>query len=732
MNKAVRLTMILIGLTVLLTPLAPMTSTSGAAATAGPPDRRFGAVETYDAPDAATAMGAGWTRVPFLWAQMQPNGAHEWIPPISDEVLALEIAQGRQPVGLVITTPAWATDTSIGPGVPYGLHSGHNDSHNLWANFLRGLVRTYAGRIDHWIIWNEPDVWDPAHPGYTWGGSVADFLQLQRVAYATIKETNPGATVIFSGTSYWWDAAYGRDLYFRRYLDVLVQDGNALGNSYYCDAVALHVYFQPDFVYSITALYHQLMREHGFDKPLWIVETNAAPSLDPQMPAPNARFAITLEEQAAYTIQAFAMGIAAGAARIAVFKMIDTSTDLAANPEPFGLLRADGSRRPAFNTYRVATTYMAGFQGGQLEQRPDVSIVTIPRASGTTTVLWTRTPSPVTVQVPARATSGTLVDMWGHRRGIAASGGVYTVQLPGASCTHGPPCIIGGPPYMIVEGDVDALPPPPAQPPPAATASDEGDAGAAQQPVGASPTLTSTLQPRYTVNLRPVAVKGARDVWHKRALPGYEIQLVAGPPFFLHRLVVVDGVVTRAQRSLSPLRVGLDDLPEALAEHSSFAHTSMITPYNWLSKSLPFTVEGLFDRVARYYERSPGCDTQVTVQLNGDWAFPSSILEQQADDCRATEEPSGVVVVAFATLTATATATPTPTVSPTPSSTATRRAPTPTPTAPPTDTATPTPSPTPSFAQRVIDNTSCIWTVLVAGVIIVGALLIYRDARKRA
>ncbi len=725
----------LVGLTSLLPGLSSATI-GNAPTTAGPPDPRFGAVETYDAPRAAYEMGVGWTRIPFLWAQMQPNGTHEWFPPISDEELAREIAQGRQPVGLVITTPAWATDTGIGPGVPYGLFTGHNDPNNQWANFLRRLVTTYAGRINQWIIWNEPDVWDAAHPGYTWGGSVEDFLQLQRVAYATIKESNPDATVVFSGTSYWWDAAYGRDLYFRRYLDRLVKDPSAPGNNYYCDAIALHVYFQPDFVYSITALYHQLMREHGFDKPIWIVETNAAPSLDPQMPAPNSRFAITLDEQAAYIIQAFAMGIAGGAARISVFKMIDTSTDIVANPEPFGLVRANGSRRPAFNTYRVATSYLAGFQAGQLEQRDDVSIVTVSRSSGTTTVMWTRTPSPATVQIPAQSGSATLVDMWGNRRAISASDGVYTVSLPGASCTHGPPCIIGGPPYLIVEGTVDAAPPL-AQPLPPTTA-DESQPGASgaqgrqdeEETVNVAPTPTHI--PKYTVNLRPIEMKGARDVWHKRGLPGYQIELVAGPPVHLYQLTVVEGRVTEAQRSRKPLTVELKDLDRVRGQKPLSA--TMTTLYN-RRVLRPYTVEGLFDRVTQYYKNhpaSPACDTEVTVRLNGDWAFPRRIVERWADECEAEEEPSWMAVVAFATLTPTPTQVPTPTATSPPTATPSPTA-TPVPTATTTPSPSPTspPSPTPLPPQTTSGWSISLWMVLLAGVMLAGVLLIRRNGKKR-
>jgi hypothetical protein len=659
--KAVRLLVALIALAILLTP----NMSTAAPSADGPPDRRFGAIETYDAPAAASELGAGWTRVPFLWAQMQPNGTHEWFAPISDEALALEISQGRQPVGLVITTPAWATDTSIGPGVPYGLHLGHDDPNNLWANYLRQLVGAYAGRIDHWIIWNEPDVWQAEHPGYTWGGSVNDFLQLQRVAYLTIKQTNPAASVIFSGTSYWWDAAYGRDLYFRRYLDALVQDLGAAGNNYYCDAVALHVYFQPDFVYSITALYHQLMREHGFDKPVWLVETNAAPSLDPQMPAPGGLFAITLDEQAAYIIQSFAMGIAGGASRISVFKMIDTSSDLAANPEPFGLVRADGSRRPAFTAYRVAATYLAGFQGGQLQQRDDANIVTVPRAGGTTTVVWTRTPAPVTLQVPAHAASATLVDMWGNRRSISASDGTYTLQLPGAVCTHVSPCIIGGAPLMIVEGAVDAVPPPAA----ASSAS--------------APTQTPTLAPAYAVSLQPDEIEAARDVWRERALPGYQLDLVAGPPFYRYLLTIVNEQVTRARRSLVPLADAQDD-----------SLTPMRTIFN-RQELAHLTIEGLFDQVERYYQDHPACDTQVTVKLDGAWAFPRRIVERWDEACETEGEPTRLEVLAFATLTSTPSPTPPPTFTPAATATAlpTATEPPPTPTATQSPSATPTPTP---------------------------------------
>ena len=174
-----------------------------ATAIAAGPDYRFGVVEAYAAPSAATALGAGWTRVTFEWNRIQPTSPDEWnVVPISDQTLANELGQGRQVVGLLITTPGWATDQGIGPGVPQGLYLPVEDPNNTWATFVRSIVSRYAGRIDHWTIWNEPEI--PAgSPDMTWGGSIEDFIQLLRVAYFAANEVNPNAVIHLPAITHW-------------------------------------------------------------------------------------------------------------------------------------------------------------------------------------------------------------------------------------------------------------------------------------------------------------------------------------------------------------------------------------------------------------------------------------------------------------------------------------------------------------------------------------------------
>lgn len=462
---------------------------------AAPSDIRFGAVEAYHAPAAAWQAGVAWERVRFHWAYIQAGGESNWDDgEFTDDVLAGELAAGREVVGLLIGLPDWANEN----GIPRGLYLPHTDPGNTWATFVRRIVGRYAGRINHWILWNEPDVWDSNHPGHTWDGSVQDFLQLNRVGYTTAKETNPNAVIHLAAFTHWWDAAYGRELYFQRFLTALVADPTAVGNNYYFDIVTLHLYFQPHYVYDITSFYYGLMGSYGIWKPIWIVETNAAPSMDPTWPVENPRFHISLEEQAAYMPQALAMGMAAGAQRIGIYKLIDTAEDKFANPEPFGLIRADGSYRPAFYTFQMATSMLAGATRTTRDRWDDVGQVTLEQPGGSTTVLFSRVPGPRTVQVSAHVPTATWLDMWGNGRTISSQDGFFTVEVPAAPCSQsaGEYCIIGGPTYYLIQGSPSNPPPPPVAPSPEPSLTT-----AATETL--TPTLTFTPLPSLTETVRP-------------------------------------------------------------------------------------------------------------------------------------------------------------------------------------------------------------------------------------
>ncbi len=440
----------LLGLLLLLVAAPPVQA-------GGIPDRRFGVIESYHAPADATALGAGWTRVTFEWNQIQPNGPDEWVEyPVPDSVIAAEVAAGREVVGLIIASPGWALAQFGGKNVPSGLDLPVDDPNNLWAVFVRRLVARHP-EIRHWIIWNEPDIWGTDFQ--SWGGDAESFARLLKVAYLAAHEANPDVIIHLPAVTHWWDANYGRELFIRRLLTALQADPEAAAHGYYFDAFTLHLYFNPDTLYDLPQLYYGILAEYGItDKPLWIVETNAPPSDDPAWPIPgNApRFRITQEDQANFVLEGFAMALAGGAQRIGFYKMRDLESDRV-NPEPFGLVRLDGSRRPAFTAWQTATRYLAGFRRAKLLRRDAAGVVQVARAGGWTTVVWARGPEPVEVDVPAHAAAARLVNWRGEVRTVAATGGSYHLTLPASPCTQpANPCLIGGETYLIVEGGVSS------------------------------------------------------------------------------------------------------------------------------------------------------------------------------------------------------------------------------------------------------------------------------------
>ena len=229
------------------------------------------------------------------------------------------------------------------------------------------------------------------------------------------------------------------------------------------------------------------------------------------------RFQVDLREQASFILQAYALGLSAGAERIAVYKLIDVG--LPPGGEPFGLLRPDHSRRPAYAAYRLVTQHYAGTQSGRTARDPLWAQVTLNRGGVTTRVLWARTTADVSLTIPALAAQATLIDQEGNTQILDGSSGSYALTLPAARCADvvlG--CIIGGPTILLVEEASSGQPstpvadtptPPAEQPsptleltlgtpssvPPVPTATALPTATATATP---TPTLTATATPSPT------------------------------------------------------------------------------------------------------------------------------------------------------------------------------------------------------------------------------------------
>ena len=423
-------------------------------------DHRLGIVQTYNAPEVATAIGAGWTRVYFSWADLQRDGAGSELNPFyfPSEVMKQELQANRQLVGLLIKTPAWASQSGGPLDVPSGLYLAYDDENNLWGQFVKKIVEQYQGNIDDWIIWNEPDICHNEQNTQAWNGSVEDYVQLLKVGYQAAKSVNPDANIVIGATTYWWDIQIcGRNQhYLTSILEAIQQDPDAAANNGFFDKVAINLYYDPDQIYNIITFYREQWKQHGFsNKELWLTETNSAPTTDAQHPRPSLCFEgadkcfdVTLEEQSNFLIQGWAMAMAAGAERLQYYKIMDSE-----NPPPdgpFGIKRQDGSLRPVYSSYQTAVTYLGGFQNATYTPDGEIRRVVVSRGKqGTTTVLWNMGLQAQSVNIDATANSALLVQPSGEFSTITPSDGQYTINLQPKQEQWDK---VGGEPLLLVEG----------------------------------------------------------------------------------------------------------------------------------------------------------------------------------------------------------------------------------------------------------------------------------------
>ncbi|HEV7662543.1 MAG TPA: hypothetical protein VGQ62_03335, partial [Chloroflexota bacterium] len=316
----------------------------------------MGAVDAFRAPQRASEMGVQWGRIMFDWSAIQRHGPDEWSFGWSDvDTARAERDAGRPMIGQFISTPSWASGTSDPKSPPIGLDLPLMDPRNVWATWVRACVSRFGGLIDTWVMWNEPDVWSDDNHAHQWTGTLEQYYQLLKVGYLAAKSANPRARVLLAGMTYWWDAAYGRQLYFDRLLRLMAADPDARANNWYFDAAVLQLYNDPRGLFDAPRIFRDLMHVRGIDKPVWVNETNAVPWDDPAAPLTRADFRATQDEQANYLVQAIAYALAGGVERVAVFKMLDDSPLRQNVEQAFGMVRADATNsvRPVFRAFQT-------------------------------------------------------------------------------------------------------------------------------------------------------------------------------------------------------------------------------------------------------------------------------------------------------------------------------------------------------------------------------------------
>ncbi len=430
----------------------------GGAAQETPSDPRFGIVGGYDAPGAVADLPLGWEVVPLRWDAFQPGGPGQWnTTAVTEDGVSQAVSEGREVVGVLVGTPAWATDGSPGSGVPTGLYLPVDDPGNQWAGFVRQAASYYAARgVNRIAVWADQDI-PPGTVGATWDGSVEDYYRLVQVAYVAAREANPNVVIHLGG-------AGSNPAWFDAFMDIAADDPDAPASDYYFDVVTVHSLYSPERLYTAIQTPFAVMQAQGIPlKEVWVNRAGARPADDPGLYPEDHVFAVyphvTLEEQASYVVQAYALGFAANrGSRIAYYRLVDDPA--ADNGEGFGLLRVDGTSRPAYEAYRLVVNEFNGFTFARRveeEAGPTLDYVRFTFETTVKHVVWARTPETATLVIPARSEGATLVNtVTNARQTVTPQDGVYRVTAPGAACDDPPEgCAIGGVPWMLIEEGLD-------------------------------------------------------------------------------------------------------------------------------------------------------------------------------------------------------------------------------------------------------------------------------------
>ncbi|MEU6141925.1 cellulase family glycosylhydrolase [Streptomyces sp. NPDC047081] len=295
--------------------------------------------------DDAVAVGARWVRADLSWQDVQPDGPdrYRWGP--FDRVVTAAEARGLTVLPVLAYTPAWArsghcADSKCGPADP-----------EAFAAFAGAAAARYTPRgIGTWEIWNEPNIpafWHPA-PDAT------AYTALLRATSRALRRVSPSAEVVLGGLSS--AGAGGAAVAAPDFLAaVLAHDGKGL-----FDAVGYHPYTYPrpasarvprgtawDGINRAHPSLHGVLAAHGMPgTPVWITEFGA-PTDGPGH--------VTEQRQA--LIAADVVRTAAGTPHVRAliwYTDRDPGTDTSTVENFFGLRRADGRAKPAFDALRRA------------------------------------------------------------------------------------------------------------------------------------------------------------------------------------------------------------------------------------------------------------------------------------------------------------------------------------------------------------------------------------------
>lgn len=274
----------------------------------------------------ASENGVEWAREEFIWQHIEPeDNAYDWSA--YDAVVDQYEEQSIHVLGLLTYSTTWSStqpDSS-----EYEFYPPDMDA---WRDYVGQVSARYAGRIDDWEIWNEPNLES------FWHSDPQTYAQLLQVAAEEIQANNPNAHIVFGGVS-------GSDDAFLNAVYAALEDPSIV------DVVAFHPYreINGDFLYGpedtqqglntlradIVKMKVVLQRYNQLDTPLWLTEIGW----------PTSETGVTEAAQANYLMRMYMTALSIpGVQKVFWYSFVD-------DPQQFGLLKEDYEPKESLAAY---------------------------------------------------------------------------------------------------------------------------------------------------------------------------------------------------------------------------------------------------------------------------------------------------------------------------------------------------------------------------------------------
>jgi hypothetical protein len=142
--------------------------------------------------------------------------------------------------------------------------------------------------------------------------------------------------------------------------------------------------------------------------------------------------------------------MAAGVQRIAIYRLydnVDTTDPSASINDGWGLIRHDGTYRPAYQAWQTVIRLFSSTRRAQRVNNRGVTLVALSQANQIVTVLWNQTDGAITIHTP-HTPDDVLLSPLGDTVTLAPAAKGYQDEFDLPPCAD--PCVIEGEPRLLI------------------------------------------------------------------------------------------------------------------------------------------------------------------------------------------------------------------------------------------------------------------------------------------